>query len=72
MKSTAQISSKLKDILAELNYINDCIMNKGYKNEDRYVYPNGKKSDIETNTFDYQLTQLVAQKTLLYWVLDKN
>jgi hypothetical protein len=72
MVTTTQISDKLKEVEKELSYINTTIAEGNYNIEDQYVYPDKTSSKVEGNTFQRQVTVLVAEKHLLCWVLGKD
>jgi hypothetical protein len=72
MKTTKQISERLKSILSEIEYINRVVGTDESKLEMQFVFSTGTVSKVPGNTFGTALSRLVTEKILLYWVLDKN
>lgn len=73
MRTTKEISDKLKWVEKEINRVSNFIEKSDSPNilKDRFVYSNGSACEHQSITFDFMLTKLVAQEEILKWTLNK-
>lgn len=67
MKKTETISARMRNIEREIKYISDEIINDPEFANKKLVFANGNEHPEWTN--DDYLTVLIAQKSILEWVL---
>ena len=72
MRTTKEISDKLKDTEVEISRISDIIKNDESERNKPFIYKNGCRSDSVEITHGFVLTKCIAEKGILKWVLKSN
>lgn len=72
MRTTKEISDRLKSTEAEISRISDIIKNDENEINKPFIYKNGCRSDSTEITHDFMLRKCIAEKGVLKWVLNSN
>lgn len=72
MRTTKEISDKLKEIKQEISRISDIIGNDETEKDKPALYESGKRSDYPEVTNGFVLFKCIAEKRILQWVLKSN
>ena len=72
MRTTKEISDRLKETKEEIGRISEIIRNDETEKDKPTLYKNGNRSNFPDVTNNFVLSKCIAEKRILQWVLKCN